>query len=235
VTRSDPRRVADLFARLRARGDDTWDPPAELLGDDAEAVLLALRALTIQADAHVRTETRVNPAVTSPGTSLRARRINAVLDELLLGARQEIVVLGYELSDRGVLDRLADRSSMGVRVELLLDSVQTPLPAVAAAWPVGSGSARVWRTSVDGRGRPIRLHAKAVIADGRRALVGSANFTRSGLRSNLELGVILDGPAVAVIRTYTAELIARQLVVDAGEVGGRGIERIAVNPLKVDS
>lgn len=220
MTDLDARRVVELFNGLRARGIDTWDPPPDIAGGDRESVVLALRALTIQADARLASETLVMPAVTSPRTNVGTRRIRSVLDEVVGQARREIVVLGYELSDREVLRLLAERASMGVRVELLLDATQTPVDMLRALWPTGAGPAHLWVTGVNRRGRPIRLHAKAVIADSRRAVIGSANFTRSGLRSNLELAVVLDGPAVARIRAYAAELIARHVVFDAGEIGG---------------
>jgi len=37
------------------------------------------------------------------------------------------------------------------------------------------------------------LHAKLIIADGVRAYVGSANFTKSGLNHGLEAGVLVEG------------------------------------------
>jgi phosphatidylserine/phosphatidylglycerophosphate/cardiolipin synthase-like enzyme len=49
-------------------------------------------------------------------------------------------------------------------------------------------------------------HAKLLLVDGKVALVSSANLTRAGLRDNMEVGVQLEGPAVAdllqVIRVY---------------------------------
>lgn len=43
-----------------------------------------------------------------------------------------------------------------------------------------------------------RLHAKVYVIDRRQALVTSANATESGLRRNLECGLAVDDPAVAV-------------------------------------
>lgn len=37
------------------------------------------------------------------------------------------------------------------------------------------------------------LHAKVIIADGVKAYVGSANFTKSGLDFGLEAGVLVEG------------------------------------------
>lgn len=45
----------------------------------------------------------------------------------------------------------------------------------------------------------LGLHMKVVVADSRRAYVGSANFTWGGMGQHAEMGVRLDGPAVPVI------------------------------------
>lgn len=45
----------------------------------------------------------------------------------------------------------------------------------------------------------LGLHMKAVVADSRRAYVGSANFTWGGMGQQAELGVLLEGPSVAGI------------------------------------
>lgn len=41
-----------------------------------------------------------------------------------------------------------------------------------------------------------RLHAKVYVADRRRAIIGSANLTPSGLDHNMEYGVLIDDPSV---------------------------------------
>jgi putative cardiolipin synthase len=41
------------------------------------------------------------------------------------------------------------------------------------------------------------LHAKVLIVDGRRALVGSANLTHRALTANLEAGVLIEDQDLA--------------------------------------
>ncbi len=54
-----------------------------------------------------------------------------------------------------------------------------------------------WRWPAGKRVHGATLHAKLLVADGRRALVGSANLTRRALHENLEAGVLVRDPAVA--------------------------------------
>ena len=44
------------------------------------------------------------------------------------------------------------------------------------------------------------LHAKALIADGKRAIIGSANLTDRALDRNIEVGIWLEGPSVKHLR-----------------------------------
>jgi len=52
----------------------------------------------------------------------------------------------------------------------------------------------------------LGLHIKALVADGRRAYVGSANFTWGGIGQQAELGVLLEGPSVSRIAAYLQQL-----------------------------
>ena len=56
------------------------------------------------------------------------------------------------------------------------------------------------------------LHAKIVVADRRRALVGSANLTAHGLLLAHELAVLLDGPVAEEIAARIDLLTRSQLV-----------------------
>jgi phosphatidylserine/phosphatidylglycerophosphate/cardiolipin synthase-like enzyme len=180
---------------------------------------LAAEALAVLADRHERRLNRVTPVATTPRSALGARRSDAVLRDLIASASHELVVLGYEVSDRDIITALAERASVGVSVDLLIDATQTPLARLAEAWPRGAGEARVWTTASADDGKPYRLHAKAVIADGRRCMVGSANLTYSGLHTNLELGVLLEGPVAKRFRRHVSEMVRRGVVTQALVLG----------------
>jgi putative cardiolipin synthase len=53
------------------------------------------------------------------------------------------------------------------------------------------------------------LHAKVLIVDGRRALVGSANLTHRALTANLEAGVLIeDRDLAADLEAHIRSLIS---------------------------
>ena len=201
------------------------DPRAAGVSQRADQERLAFEALAILAERHERRTTRVTPVATTPRTALRARRSASVLRELIRGATLEIIVLGYDVSDVDIINELAARASVGVAVDLLVDGAQTPIDRLVGAWPLGAGEARVWSTGLDERGRAYRLHAKAIIVDGRRCMLGSANLTYSGLHTNLELGVLLEGPVARQVRSHVSQMHRSGIVVPAQTLGAESSPR----------
>jgi phosphatidylserine/phosphatidylglycerophosphate/cardiolipin synthase-like enzyme len=129
----EAREVVRLFRETVEQGRDPWSVDAERMKPLDRAVRLALQALSILQQEHDSEPTLVTTVATTPRTALRARRIASVVKELLTGARTEIIVLGYELSDRRVRDHLARASAAGAQVSLLLDSVQSPVEPLVRA------------------------------------------------------------------------------------------------------
>lgn len=122
---------------------------------------------------------------TSPGGEIRARLL-----ALAGSARQVIDAELFVLTDHDVLAALAAARRRGVRVRVLLD------PGQDVNRPV---TAQLARAGVEVRFYPVpkgaKLHAKAGLFDG-DLLLGSANWSASGLNVNHELDMHTDQPAV---------------------------------------
>jgi phosphatidylserine/phosphatidylglycerophosphate/cardiolipin synthase-like enzyme len=99
-------------------------------------------------------------------------------------------------------DALAAATFRGVRLEILLPTRSTH----------AGGALHVLRTTISRDGSSANLsvtalrddapwaHLKALTSDSRAAYIGSANVTGAGLAGpNLELGILVRGPAVAVV------------------------------------
>jgi len=135
----------------------------------------------------------VDPAVvvatTLPDTGIRPLAL-----ELVDGARETLDVELFVLTDAGVVHAMARARSRGVRVRLLLDPAQRPSDASADLLRAAGVSVRLYRGSGE------KLHAKAAVADGRRVLFGSANWTAGGFSRNHELDIGFDSaPAAATL------------------------------------
>lgn len=157
------------------------------------------------------------PAVT-PTT---ARATTAMVLELLGSATSEVLIVGYRFDHGKVIFAPLHKAMVerGVKVALALDVA--PLGtgkldahlAVAAHqfvsgnWPFGPPypTLRYWRAGCTGDAFRS-LHAKCVVVDRARVLIGSANFTRRGYERNLEMGVAVDDPVLAagVVQQFEA-------------------------------
>ncbi len=115
---------------------------------------------------------------TAPGEEIRARLL-----ALLASARHEISVEVFVLSDPDVVAALGSAKLRGVRVRVLLDPDQDSNQASCSALRLG-GVEVAWFPVAPGQ----KLHAKAGLFDG-VLLLGSANWSVSGLSTNHELDV----------------------------------------------
>ena len=112
----------------------------------------------------------------------------AVLD-LVQGASRRLVVETEELADSSVAGALVDARARGVAV-----TVVWPGPADAA----GTALRNLSRAGVTVRAvTSPTIHAKALVADGKRAYVGSANLSATSLDVNREIGLVLSDPTTA--------------------------------------
>lgn len=154
--------------------------------------------------------TRVSLVWTGPETRASgARDTSVVVREMFEGARRHVLIAGYSFDKgEGVLTPLhAVMRDRGVTVEMFvhLDMAErAPIDPEAYLrtqaeawrarfWPFGAPVPTLY---VDPRAAVPKsyasLHAKCVVVDGARALVGSANFTDRGHSRNVEAGVLVE-------------------------------------------
>ena len=145
-------------------------------------------------------------------TSVAVRRLFA-------NAQHEVVVAGFRINDRDMLEPLRRPAGHGLDVRLFVDinpefdalGRRQTRPASLEAWPTTWWSQflesvwpkfmdlpRAWYApatlgpSADGEWRS--MHVKSVIVDRRILFLTSANFTRRGHERNIELGALIEDP-----------------------------------------
>jgi phosphatidylserine/phosphatidylglycerophosphate/cardiolipin synthase-like enzyme len=144
------------------------------------------------------------PAAVESALRIRTEDLRGVVVDLVAGAREELVLVS-PFWDAATVDEigpmLLQRLGAGVRVRVL-GRFGTGTPTIES-----NALARLalhprchllswYEASQDDPFGARTFHFKAAIADsGLRAYLGTANFTTSGLRSRLEIGVILEGAA----------------------------------------
>jgi phosphatidylserine/phosphatidylglycerophosphate/cardiolipin synthase-like enzyme len=174
----------------------SWTSTAGLTGAGiALALRTGLRAREA-ADA-----TRSQAVWTGPGTLGAQRLTPGVLHELISGARRRIVIISFATHTvPSVAADLEAAVETGCSVDVVFETEADSSGAYTSreARPFGEVTGiRRWCWPADQRDRGSLLHAKALIIDGERALIGSANLTQRALEANLEVGILVRDPIVA--------------------------------------
>jgi len=123
------------------------------------------------------------------------RGTEPVVEEMIQSAKKEIQVIAYVFTYNAmrVLDLLDQAARKGVKVAVTVNNVKKQESRVRTKLENLVGVASVFDFN-DPHGK--QLHAKIVIADRTRAVVGSANFTWGGMFGNYEIGLLIEGEAV---------------------------------------
>ena len=184
-----------------------------------EVLRLCLQTLRIQ-EAEVRPQ-RVNAelvATLPPELPAIARTTGQVLREMLRTPKSEIIVLGYEVTDRDIMGLLEQAVGRGVEVIMICDRGRGSARKILESWPDSLPPPRVFEDRDRPEGAPYAsMHAKCLLVDGLDLLITSANFTFHGLHGNIEIGVRLTGELVTEARSLFSHLVQGRVVSEVTE------------------
>jgi len=182
-----PEDVAAREGQIHYLENGTWDPRPRFPGQSVFAPAV-FPGVTVT-------------AYVSPGGA------RGVLLGAIRNASQEILVSAYELEDAGIARELAGAGQRGVRVEVLLEG--GPAGGIS---PGGRGAALLMNRSgipvyrmatTDAAHARYRFtHAKVVVLDGVRVIVGTENLNPTGYppaggTGNRGWGVLIEDPETA--------------------------------------
>lgn len=227
------RDVVELAARLRdSGGTDAFAPMARggllessefndvasrIVGGSISsdsAVRLCLQALSIQRDELSAKLIDAELVATLPEeTPGIARPTESVVREMVGSAQNEIILLGYEFTDRNLLGLLADAAARDVSVVMICDRGRGAAIRVRELWPSSTCRPRMFhdRERADAA-IYASMHAKCLLVDARDLLVTSANFTFHGLHGNIEIGVRIAGAPAAEARKVFSHLVENRVL-----------------------
>ena len=138
---------------------------------------------------------RTEPTLTDPNLVVSPVNARARLSAFITGAKSSLLVEDEEMYDQQSEDALIADAQRGVDVEVIL-----PQPSGSSG--VDADVTRLLRGGVHVRYiSTVYMHAKLMIADGSRAIVGSENFSANSLDDNRELGLLIADSSV--IRTLS--------------------------------
>lgn len=120
----------------------------------------------------------------------------SVITELINSAKETLFITCYEFSSKDLTKLLLRAVERGVYIDLYIDdsSDSRIQRSVNNLQTLSENGVRVVR-------RDSSLsdnHTKAIIADSRTGIIGSANFTKSGMERNIEIGLKLTGPTCRI-------------------------------------
>ncbi len=194
-------------------------------GEGSEASLAAALLAASRAAQLERAEEKVDLVWTGPqGERFGLLRIHQALLDLIGAAQREVLVVtyaAYEVDDvKQALTKAADR---GVRVRVVAEHARadggavkfSPIPSLLGQELLEKVLVYYWPADTREIENGLRgsLHAKTAVADDRRLLVSSANFTGHALAINMELGVRVTGGLLPKrVREHFDELIRTKIL-----------------------
>ena len=135
--------------------------------------------------------TAVNNGAIDGASNLIVSPVNgrAGITALLNSAKKSIDLEYEQLDDTAILSALAQKQRAGVAVNVVM-----------TAGTAGQQAGALIQQRVPGAdvklNKQLNIHAKLIVIDGMRVLVGSHNLTKESLDDRREIGVLLDDPAI---------------------------------------
>ena len=209
-------------ALLRSYGwPETWVEPLAQVATQGITLPTVAACVAIAQHERLRArQRRVDLACTRPaGDKVDVLDTSVVVRRLFSQAQHEVLVAGFRVNDREMLEPLRRTASRPLDVRLFVDidpaftadGAKQPPPGDLDLWPATWWTQfieRVWPTYLDvprcwyapstlgpdASGIWRSMHAKSVVVDRRYWFVTSANFTRRGHERNIEVGALIEDP-----------------------------------------
>lgn len=176
-------------------------------------LLVLLRALGSQRCELTPRLASTELVVTFPGHDrISARHTLQIVRQMLAGAKSEVLVAGYAITEAGGLhSQLTEAARRGIRIVLICSSWKdrtgrTAADLTSAQWPADVPRPMLYEYQ-DASEHGAGMHVKCLLVDASDLLIGSANFTFPGLNTNVEMGVRLDGHVAKSARAVFDELL----------------------------
>ncbi|KAA0232764.1 MAG: hypothetical protein JJLCMIEE_03572 [Acidimicrobiales bacterium] len=185
VTRALPGPHKEVLAELHA----AWAAQPETPG-----VALAIGLESAATTEAASDRTAVEVVVTGPNSPVAPVRLTSeVVRRLIDDAKHRVMLVSYAAYQVDSVIKALDRAvdERGVTVQLILESSEN-LDGGGGAHAYAKYVVYEWPPA-DRVPHEAKLHAKAVIVDGRDVLLTSANMTNAAYSKNIELGVLCRG------------------------------------------
>jgi phosphatidylserine/phosphatidylglycerophosphate/cardiolipin synthase-like enzyme len=123
----------------------------------------------------------------------KTRKTKPVIEELLVGAENNILLTAYSISDYfdDFLKLINNKSKQGVVVELFVNKYEQMRSVLSDIVHTNRRYFKVYEYSGKVDDKMAALHAKVILVDGNKMLISSANLSYHGLDGNIEIGTLI--------------------------------------------
>ena len=140
--------------------------------------------------------------------------IETAMERLFREAEHEILITSYAISSAAdvVLDWIALSAGRGVSIRIAVNKfTEQPYDVQARLNKLNASYPHFHLFTFNGSENED-LHAKAIVADRKFAIVGSSNLSRRGLLTNHELALVVQGHQAEIIASALDRLFVSQVL-----------------------
>jgi len=139
------------------------------------------------------------------------RAVEPTTEAMIMSAQQQIHLAAYLITESAcsIVDLLEMALARGVAVSIIVNKLDVQVaPVVDRLRDLARRFSHMRLLSFNDPAG-TQLHAKVLVADRRRALIGSANYSWGGLVANHELAVLVEGGAAECVANLLEDLMSR--------------------------
>ncbi len=140
--------------------------------------------------------------------------IETAMERLFREAQWEILITSYAISTAAdvILDWMALAAGRGVLIRIAVNKLAEQSPDVRARLNELNTQYPYFHLYTFNGSENEDLHAKAIVADRKFAIVGSSNLSRRGMVTNHELALIVQGHQAESIASALDRLFSSQVL-----------------------
>lgn len=127
-------------------------------------------------------------ATVPPAFSLKTKRIQNVVEDLIKNAKKSILLTGYSVSEfvSEMIDTLVEKSQKGVLIRIFFNDIKSQV-SIEKILRYRSKFLQVYNYT-NKEDKMAALHAKILMVDDVDILISSANLSYHGMAGNIEIG-----------------------------------------------
>ena len=140
-----------------------------------------------------------------------ARSFESAMENLIMEARKEIHIVAYMMTTSALplIKKLKQVMDKGVTVTLLLNNDDNDVNIKNFLLEMKENYTPLFKMVNFYKRTQKNIHAKIIISDRKKAIIGSANFSWGGFTGNYEMGVLVTGETAWKIAKMIDSLIEK--------------------------